>query len=115
MSEPTQPQTPDNETHEIPGWDRPKWAVRGVKDGAYLNWVREASVDVTYMTGGVEETFAPELVREDQVDIAETGASVRVGETIIHFADDAYIAPAEARKLAEAALTELADYAEGLR
>jgi hypothetical protein len=33
---------------------------------------------------------------------------------VIRFADDAYIAPCEARKLAEA-LVELADYAEGLR
>jgi len=36
------------------------------------------------------------------------------GETVIHFADDAYITPGEARKLAEA-LVELADWAEGLR
>jgi hypothetical protein len=35
-------------------------------------------------------------------------------KTVIHFADDAYIEPAEARKLAEA-LVELADYADGLR
>jgi hypothetical protein len=27
MSEPIEPTT-----HEIPGWDRPAWAVRGVKD-----------------------------------------------------------------------------------
>jgi hypothetical protein len=32
----------------------------------------------------------------------------------MHFADDAYITPGEARKLA-AGLVELADYADGLR
>jgi hypothetical protein len=37
-----------------------------------------------------------------------------VGAVVVHFADDAYAAPGEARKLAEA-LVELADYAEGLR
>jgi hypothetical protein len=73
-----------------------------------------ASVDVTYSDGGVEDTFAPELVRTDQVAIVEDGARVIVGETVIHFADDAYTPPGEARKLAEA-LTELADWAEGLR
>jgi hypothetical protein len=71
-------------------------------------------VDVTYMDGGVEDTFAPELVRTDQVAIGEAGAIVHVGETALHFADDAYAVPAEARKLAEA-LVELADYADGLR
>jgi hypothetical protein len=35
-------------------------------------------------------------------------------ETVIHFADDAYITPSEARKLAEA-LVELTDGADGLR
>jgi hypothetical protein len=80
--------------------------VRGVKDGSELIWQREASVDVTYLDGSVEETFAPELVRTDQVAISEAGAAVHVGETVIHFADDAYIAPAEARKLA-AAFVEL--------
>jgi hypothetical protein len=39
---------------------------------------------------------------------------VHVGETVIHFADDAYITPSEARKLAEA-LVELADYPDGVR
>ena len=113
---PTQPHTPDDETtaHRIPGWDRPVWAVRGVKDRDELTWQREASADVTYTDGGVEDTFAPELVRTDQVAIGEAGAAVHVGETVIHFADDAYIAPIEARKLATA-LVELADYADGLR
>jgi hypothetical protein len=109
MTEPT-----DETTHEIPGWDRPAWAVRGVKDRDELTWTREASVDVTYSDGGVEETFAPELCRTDQVAISETGAAVHVGAVVIHFADDAYIAPGEARKLA-VALVELADYADGLR
>ena len=76
-----------------------------MKDGPELIWQREASIDVTYTDGGVEETFAPELIRTDQISI---------GETVIHFADDAYIAPGEARKLAEA-LVELADYADGVR
>ena len=73
MSERTQPPIPDDETtaHEIPGWDRPAWAVRGVKGGPELIWQREASVDVTYADGGVEETFAAELVRTDQVAIDE--------------------------------------------
>jgi hypothetical protein len=71
-------------------------------------------VDVTYSDGGVEDTFAPELVRTDQVAIVEDGARVIVGETLIHFADDAYTPPGEARKLAEA-LLELADYADGVR
>ena len=62
----------------------------------------------------MEETFAPELVRNDQVAIDETSAAVHVGETVIHVADDAFIAPGEARKLAEA-LVELADYADGTR
>jgi hypothetical protein len=71
-------------------------------------------VDVTYTDGGVEDTFAPELVRTDQVAIGEAGAAVHVGETVIRFADDAYISPVEARKLAEV-LVELADWADGLR
>jgi hypothetical protein len=37
-----------------------------------------------------------------------------VGQTVIRFADDAYITPGEARKLA-AALVELAEYADGIR
>jgi hypothetical protein len=82
-----------------------------VKDGAELVWQREASVDVTYLAGGVEDTFAPEVIRTDQVAIDEASAAVHVGETVIHFADDAYITPGEARRLA-AALVELADYAE---
>jgi hypothetical protein len=90
------------------------WAVRGVKDGPELIWQRAASVDVTYTDGGVEDTFAPELVRTDQVTIGETGAAVHVGAVVIHFADDAYATPGEARKLAEA-LVELADYADGVR
>jgi hypothetical protein len=109
MTEPT-----DETTHEIPGWDRPAWAVRGVKDRDELTWTREASVDVTYTDGGVEETFAPELVRTDQVTIGEAGAAVHVGPVAIHFADDAYATPGEGRKLAEA-LVELADYADGVR
>src|SRR6266576_2963932 len=104
----------DENTHQIPGWDRPAWAVRGVKDRDELTWTREASVDVTYTDGGTLDTFAPELVRTDQVSIGEAGAAVHVGQTVIHFADDAYISPIEARKLAEA-LLELADYADGLR
>ena len=104
----------DPTAHQILGWDRPKWAVRGVKDRDELTWVREAIIDVTHMDGGVEETLAPELIRTDQVTIGEAGAAVHVGETVIHFADDAYITPGEARKLAEA-LVELADYADGLR
>jgi hypothetical protein len=85
-----------------------------VKAGPELIWQREASIDVTYMDGGVEETFAPELVRTDQVVIDETSARVVVGAVVIHFADDAYITPAGARLLAEA-LVELADYADGRR
>ena len=96
------------------GWDRPAWAVRGVKAGPELIWQRESSIDVTYSDGGVEETFAPELIRTDQVVIDEAGAAVHVGETVILFADDAHVIPAEGRKLAEA-LVELADYAEGRR
>jgi hypothetical protein len=113
MSEPIEPPTPDNGI-TIPGWDRPAWAVRGVKDRDELTWTREASVDVTYSDGGVEETFAPELIRTDQVTIGEAGAAVHVGTVVVHFADDAYATPSEARKLA-AALVELADYADGLR
>jgi hypothetical protein len=37
---------------------------------------------------------------------------VHVDETVIHFADDAYITPSEARKFAEARV-ELADFAVG--
>jgi hypothetical protein len=87
----------DETSHHIPGWDRPAWAVRGVKDRDELTWTREASVDVTYSDGGVEETFAPELVRTDQVTIGEAGAAVHVGQTVIHFADDAYTTPGERR------------------
>jgi hypothetical protein len=100
-------------TPNIPGWDRPKWAVRGVRDRDELTWVREASQDVTYMAGGVEETFAPELVRVDQLSIGEDGARVIVGQVVIHHADDATITPGEARQLA-VALVELADYADGV-
>jgi hypothetical protein len=85
-----------------------------VKDRDELTWTREASIDVTYVDGGVEDTFAPELVRTDQVAIGEAGAVVHVGETVIHFADDAYASAGEARKLAEA-LVELADCADGVR
>jgi hypothetical protein len=69
---------------------------------------------VTYQDVGVEATFAPELVRVDQVVLTEAGAAVRVGQTVIRFAADATITPAEARKLA-VALVELADYADGTR
>jgi hypothetical protein len=62
---------------------------------------------VTHSDGGVEDTFAPGLVRTYQVSISEAGADVHVSETVIHFADDAYIAPAEARKFAQV-LLELA-------
>jgi hypothetical protein len=90
MPEPTQPPIPDDETtHEIPGWDRSAWAVRGVKDRDESTWTREASQDVTYSDGGVEETFAPELCRTDQVLISEAGAAVHVGQVVIGFADDA--------------------------
>jgi hypothetical protein len=109
MSEPI-----ERTTHEIPGWDRPKWAVRGVKDRDELTWLREASQDVTYMAGGVEETFAPELVRVDQVSIGEDGAAVHVGQVVIRHADGCTITSGEARKLAEA-LVEMADWAEGAR
>jgi hypothetical protein len=61
-----------------------------------------------------QDTFAAELVRTDQVAINEHGAAVHVGAVVIHFADDAYITPDQARVLA-VALVELADYADGLR
>jgi hypothetical protein len=54
------------------------------------------------------------LVRTDQVTIGEAGTAVQVGQTVIHFAHDAYITPSEARKFAEA-LFELAEIAEGLK
>ena len=43
------------------------------------------------MDDGVEDTFAPELIRTDQVTIDEAGAAVHIGETCIHFAADADI------------------------
>jgi hypothetical protein len=104
----------DPTTHEIPGWDRPPWAVRGVKDRDELTWTREASIDVTITDTGTLDTFAPELFRTDRVTITEGGAAVHVGQVVIRIADDAYIAPGEARKLA-ASLVELADYADGAR
>jgi hypothetical protein len=107
MSEPTEPTT-----HQIPGWDRPKWAVTGHRDRDELTWTREASVDVTITDSGTLDTLAPELFRTDRVTITESGAAVHVGHTVIRFAEDAYITPAEARKLA-VALVELADYADG--
>jgi hypothetical protein len=55
---------------------------------------------VTYQDGGVEETFARELISTDQVAIDEAGAAVHIGETVIHFADDAYM-PAEWAGLVE--------------
>jgi hypothetical protein len=114
---PTQPPTPNDETTtpQIPGWDRPAWAVRGVKDGPELCWVREASVDVDYVANGVQdEAFVAELVRVDQVVIDDTGARVVQGQVVIQHADGCTITPGEARKLAEA-LVELADYADGVR
>jgi hypothetical protein len=75
--------------------------------------VRRAWTSPTRLAAS-KTTFAPELCRTDQVAISETGAAVHVGAVVIHFADDAYITPGEARLLAEA-LVELADYAEGLR
>ena len=91
-----------NHTPQIPGWDRATWAVRGVKGGGEWIWELEASVDVTCIDGGVEDTFAPKLVRTDQVTTDATDAAVHVGETVIHFTDDAYIRPSEARRLAAA-------------
>ena len=70
-------------------------------------------MDVAYADGVVADTFAAELVRTHEVVIGEAGAAVHVGETVIHFADDAYVTPPEARKLTEA-LVELADYADGM-
>jgi hypothetical protein len=105
---------PNGDTHEIPGWDRPACAVRGVTDRDELVWTRDSLTVVTFQDGGVEETFAPALYRTDQVSIGEHGAAVHVGQTVIRFATDATITPGEARKLAEA-LVELADYAEGAR
>jgi hypothetical protein len=103
---------PDNEsTHEIPGWDRPAWAVTGHKDRDELTWAREATIDITMTDGGTLDTFAPTLIRTDRVSIGEGGAAVHVGEVVIRIADDAFITPAQARKLAEA-LVELADHAE---
>jgi hypothetical protein len=105
---------PNGDTHEIPGWDRPSWAVRGVRDREELTWTREASQDVTITDGGTLDTYAPQLFRTDRVSISETGAAVHVGEVAIRIADAATITPGEGLKLA-AALVELADYAEGLR
>ena len=53
------------------------------------------------------------MIRTDQVAIDEAGAAVDVGRRL-SVSDAAYIAPAEARVLAEA-LVELADYAGGVR
>jgi hypothetical protein len=97
-------------THHIPGWNHPAWAVRGVRDRDELTWTREASTDVTYLAGGVEETYAPELIRTDQVSTGEDGARVILGQVVIQHCDGCTITPGEARKLAEA-LVELADYA----
>jgi hypothetical protein len=106
---------PENTTHSIPGWNRPAWAIRGVKDGPELVWQREASQDVTYTTDGVlEENYIPELIRVDEVVIDETSAAVSVGQVVIQHAAGSTIEPAQAHLLA-AALVELADYAEGLR
>jgi hypothetical protein len=101
-------------TPNIPGWDRPAWALRGVKAGAELIWQREASLDVTYDDHGVEAVTAPTLVRVDQVVIDESSARVAVGQVVIQYADGCTITPSDARKLADA-LVELADYADGVR
>jgi hypothetical protein len=69
----------ESTTHEIPGWDRPAWALRAVRDRDELTWQREATQDVTYLSSGVEETFAPTLVRVDSVVIDESSARVIVG------------------------------------
>ena len=97
-------------TPNIPGWDRPAWALRGVKNRDELIWQREASLEVTYDDHGVEATFAPALVRVDQVSVGEDGARVIIGQVVIQHCDGCTITPGEARKLAEA-LVELADYA----
>jgi hypothetical protein len=91
----TQRDTPPNQStrsHILSRHDGPRQGP-----SRRLIWQREASINVTYMDGGVEDTFAPELVRTDQVTIREAGARVVVGEVVIHFADDAYITPGEAR------------------
>jgi hypothetical protein len=106
VSEPIEPTT-----HQIPGWDRPAWAVRGVKAGRELVWQQEASVDVTYDDHGVEAVFAAELVRVDQVVIDESSARVVLGQVVIRHCDGCSITPSEARKLADA-LIELADFAD---
>jgi hypothetical protein len=105
---------PNGDTHQIPGWDRPAWAVRGVRNRDELIWQREASVDVTCDDHGVEATFAAELVRVDQVVIDESSARVILGQAVIRHADGCTITPDEGRKLAEA-LVDLADYADGVR
>jgi hypothetical protein len=69
---------------------------------------------VTYLAAGVEETFAPELIRTDQVSIGEDGAAVHVGQTVMQHAAGCTITPDQARILADA-LVELADYADGVR
>jgi hypothetical protein len=101
--------------HSIPGWDRPAWAVRGVRADTELTWERDSLTDVTVLEDiGVEETFAPRLFRTDVVHVADTTVTVTTGEVRIRFCGDATTRPIEARKLAEA-LTELADWADGLR
>jgi hypothetical protein len=69
---------------------------------------------VAYTDGGVGE--ASPLRRSARVRSRSTrpAARVHVGQTVIRFADDGYMRPSEARKLAEA-LVELADDLEGLR
>ena len=102
-------------THEIPGWERPVWAVRGVKADTGLIWERDSIVDVTYMEDiGVEQTFAPQLFRIDVVHVEDATVAVTTGETRIRFCGDATATPTEARKLA-GALVELSDWAEGVR
>jgi hypothetical protein len=52
----------ESRAHQIPSWDRPAWAVRGVKAGPELIWQREASVDVI-LGGGLELDVRLQIVR----------------------------------------------------
>ena len=74
----------ESTAHQIPGWSDPRGRCTASRPGAELICQREASVDVLYTDGGVEDTFAPELIRTDQVAIDDAGATVHVGETVIH-------------------------------
>jgi hypothetical protein len=70
-------------------------------------------MDVTYNDSGVEETFAPELIRTDQIGLGEAGAVAHVGGTVIA-SPPTRPSPGPGATLAEA-IVELADFAEGLR